>query len=726
MITIVIVLFFQIVIAEPIKFVLISIDYACWPGKMPNFKPCKPDDDENYNRLDFLKQRLKSLRVQMLITERYRDVTLNEKYKSITQDLFVYGRCLIVLSCLVLVTRDELLYHNTEALQILFMENHTDYIGLGTIVHLNQLLDFVESSLVSAFDFGSDEGGANYWIHSEGTKMLGVVRLRQLRLINEKFGWGKPEFSNVKYMPDWELPYRRLHYTDKYWRIYDPWLPISDSFDFTDAILMNFEHVGQFQNYPELKGYVTMLARSKQNSMKILDFLSEYHWLTFNTSAVFLDFTLYNVDANIFSVCTLRVEQTPFGSAIPDIDCDSVKLIEELEQLPYMDIIVLIIYIVVVLQFTQSFICTVWYEPSKMKSIWYKMDLIIIVLNILVMILIAVRATLVQGMLKRLEGANKLEYLNFRAPSRLHSLTTILIGFLICLMTLRVWKILQFSKVFQLFTQTFALAWKALAITMIMILIILMAFGIAFATINGNNSAHFIRLLTSIITALCFSFGFSSEIKPQEVFHGGEFFGMFMYASLGFVVSVLLINFFIITISEFFSTARAERDAKTKRRISFFEFLRVEYNDFISFFLKLSCFRKGYKRNNRTVAENIERIVEHRIAQDIERKAELRKKRSILSASTQKPPPPKDEETLQAEYRERIEHILAISSIMKTQIEILKHLLFSNKSMKKQKSSKNDDDNPYLDDDLNMDEDEESDDQTTEQKDNTKKDENEV
>ncbi|XP_060658846.1 LOW QUALITY PROTEIN: polycystin-2-like [Drosophila nasuta] len=696
LVSIVIVLLFQMIIAEPIKFILFAIDEATWPSKIPKYSPYEPEEDEKYNRLDFLKQRLPGLRVQMLINERYRDYTLNDEYKLIVEDLFLYGKYFLVLTLMVLVHRDELLYHNTKMMQRLFTDNHTDYMGLKNVYHLNQLFDFVQSSLVTAFDSDDEDTGVNYWVHSEPNKMLGVARLRQLRLIREQFGWNDPEFSNLKYMPNWELPYRRLHYADKYWRIYEPWLPIDDHSDLMDAILMNFDHVGYFQNYPELRGYVTVLARNKQNSMKILDFLSEYNWLNYNTSVVFLDFTLYNVDANMFSVCTLRVENTPFGSIIPKVDCDSVRLIEELEQLSFGSIIVLVIYIIVVLQFSYAFVRTVWYTPVKIKSFWNKMDLIIIVLNVLVIGLMLVRATIVHGLLKRLEGANKLEYLNFHAPARLHSLTTILIGFLICLTTLRLWRVLQFSKVFLLFTQTFALAWKAFAMTIAMIMITLVAFGIAFVIINGNNSVHFLRVITSITTTLCFACGFSTTINPKEVLYGGFYLGILLYAMMGFVVTILLMNVLITTIADYFQTARAVRDAQTKRRISFFEFLRVEYSGFFEFFLrKLPWWRKPYKRNNRTVAENIQRKLDRR---ELSAKSKLRRKREVISASRQKPPPPKDEETLQAEYRDRIEHVLAVSNMLNTQMEILKLMLIARNSTKKE-TTEQDKNNPFVDTD---------------------------
>ncbi|KAH8261369.1 hypothetical protein KR044_008079, partial [Drosophila immigrans] len=686
-ITIVIVLLFQALVAEPIKFVLMAIDEATFPPNMPKYSADEPDSDEKYNRLDFLQQRLKSLRVQVLINERYRDTDLNDEYKRIAQDLLLYGKYFLVLICIMQVNRDELLYHNTAMLEKLFNESHAGYMGLQSVLHLNQMFDFVESSLVTAFDYEEEDAGVNYWAFSEPTKMLGVVRLRQLRLTKEQFGWNDPEFSSLKYMPNWELPYRQLHYADKYWRVYEPWLPIDNHFSVLETILMNFNHIGNFQNYPELRGYVSILARSKQNSMKILDFLSEYKWLNYNTSAVFMDFTLYTVDANIFSVCTLRLENTPFGSTIPNVRCDSVKLIEEMEQKPYLGLLVLLIYVIVVVQFSHALILNLWYEPGKIKDFWNKMDLVIIALNVLVICVVILRAWLVNSMLKRLEGANKLEFLNFRGPTRLHSLTTILVGFLICLTTLRLWRVLQFSNVFRLFTETFALAWKALAITIAMIMIILVAFGIAFNTINGNNSSLFVRLVTSIMATLCFSFGFSSSINPQAVLFGGYYLGILLYALMGFVVSILLINVLITTIADYFGKAREMRNAKAERRCSFFEFLRVEHYSLFAFIRKVFRLQKRYKRKNRTVAQNIERKLNNR-----EKKL---RNRNVLFVSFDTASKPKDERTLQAEYRERIERVLAVSYLLNTQLSILNLMLIARKSKKKPPKPQDDND-PFI------------------------------
>lgn len=671
LITIFIVLFFQFVIVDPLKYLVLAIDMATWSYSIPDFRKQHMDgDDGHYNRQEFLKLRLKSLKFQSKITERHRNEKLIEQYKLITQDLFNYGKFMLLIFLILIFSRNELLYHNTVMVKKLLKENHTHYMGIEAIYDLNQLYDFVEQSLISSFDNVSPISGPHTWIHNDATKMVGVVRMRQLRLEDDLIGWGDPIYSRRSYMPGWTLPHRRLHYTDRYWRTYEPWLPIDNRLDWLDKLLMNFQHPGKFHYYPELKGYITLLGRSRENSMKILDYLEQNIWLNYNTSAVFLDFTLYNVDANMFSVISIRLERTPFGGVVSHVECDSVNLIEELEKKPFKVLIVLAIYVIMVLMLVQTFIMHIWHDPAKMYSFWYQVDLIIITLNVLVIILYTMRSYLTSVMLRRLEGANKLEFLDFRRPTRLHNLTMDVCGLLICLTTLRVWKLMQFSPVFQTFTKTLNLAWSALAATSIVIFIILMAFGIGFTAINGNNSVHFLRLFKTIISCLLFAFGFRTEIEPEEVFHGGKYLGMIMYASLGFIVAIFLINIFVTIINDYFNETRKTRTEMEKRQINYLQFLMVEYYGIYSWIAGL--FAKGYKHKNRTVSE----YVKWKLEQDDRKRMSIKNKHRNVLGSIEKPPIAKTEEILQAEYREKIEHILAISRIMKTQIQLLELMLF--------------------------------------------------
>ncbi|XP_068141443.1 polycystin-2-like protein 1, partial [Drosophila tropicalis] len=665
LITLVIVLIFQFIIGDPIKFVVFSIDEAFWPKTIVQPKP--DVNHKEYTRVDILRMELQRMRSNFLITEEFRNQNLNIKYKYIAQDLWIYGIYFVLLMCMVMVSTDETLYYNTHTIRRLIMENHTDYYGLKEIYHISQLFDFIESTLVSAFEPNTTSTGMTGWVHCNQTNLLGVVRLRQLRIVDEHYGWEPPQFSEMSYMPDWQLPYRRLFYTDKYWRIYEPFLPISASYDLIDMLLLNFNHIGFFNDYPELKGYIALLARTRQNSIKIMDYLTEYHWLNYNTCAVFMDFTLYNVDANVFSVCTLRVEQTPFGGLLQHVDVESVKMLDSVDQKSYWNLLVLLLYVVMVIIFSKSLVLRLWYDSGVLNSMWNKVDLVIFVLNVTVFTLIVVREWLVSSMLKKVEGASKMEFIDFRRPSRLHQLTTIMVGFLICITTLRLWRVLLFASVFKLFTRTLYLAWQAVFSTAMVIIVFLIGFCLAVVIINGNNSANFNRFVKSVVTCVCFSFGFSGHVNPSDMFMGGKWLGIVLYGILAFVIAVLLINVFVSLINDYFTTAKLLRDAKSDIRINFLQFLRVEYARFFNIFRNLPCFRKKYRSHNRTVTENINRKLAER-SKGVQKTSQVLLRQKQLNQI--------DEDKVNLQYRTRGEKLMKLRAIINKQIELLDVYIF--------------------------------------------------
>ncbi|KAH8235641.1 hypothetical protein KR032_004650, partial [Drosophila birchii] len=660
------VLLFQYLLGDPIKFAILSIDEALWPSRI--YIPPRIRKPDTINRVDFLKRRLASKRRNLVISSRYRNYELNEKYKLIAHDLLIYGPYYVCLLIMVLMSRDEFQYHNTRGIQSLFWNNHTDYYGLREVYFLNQLYDFIEATLVIAFNAQASYTLVPGWVHSEPTVMLGVIRLRQLRVLDRKIGWEEPEFSEMYYLPDWKLPYRRLHYAKKYWRTYEPWIPSADDFDHLDHVVMNFDHVGYLHSYPELFGYVSLLARSVPNNLKILDFLIENHWLTRNTSAVFIDFTLYNVDVNLFTVCTLRVEQTPFGPVLPHIDVDSFRLLEETDQRSYTSLAFILVYAVVLIQFAQMLILKMWYEPSLVKDVWNLLDILILVLNMIVIILVLAGEWLVNHMMTKLAGSSKMEFIDFRFPSRLYQLSVVMVGFLICTTTLRLWRVLQFSSVFKLFSRSLYMAKTGMVSTAMVILLFTMGYCFAVVTINGNNSDNFNRIIKGIVTCMCFAFGFSNQVKPSELFHGGEVLGIILYAILAFVVAVLLTNVFASLIHDFFVTAKAMRDAEPEYGINFFQFLRIEYASVFEFFHRLPCFRGRYVRRKRTVAENVKRKLD-----SMDANREMRRRKFWGDQILQEKQP---EEIENIKYRDRGERIIKVGKLLSDQLVLLEILLF--------------------------------------------------
>ncbi|EDW18966.1 polycystin-2 [Drosophila mojavensis] len=670
------VMIFLFVLCDPIKFLILAVDRAWWPRRRDSYSVDRTA--MIHTRLHYLKMRLKILRSQLVATDKHCNESLNLLYQSIANDLWLYGRYFFLLMCLVLVTWDQLLCYNTKHMESLFVRNNSHGWGLEKVYSFDDFYKFLESTLVEPFDPNFEESGSRWWIYGDHTIKLGGVRLRQLRVKKGyHMGWKDLKYEDRDYMSQWELPYQRLPYTNKYWKIFTPWLSIYPTLTSEEKFFLNFGNQGYAHDFSELYGYVTLLARTAKSSRLVIQYLKDNKWLTHSkTCAIFMDFTLFNMDANMFTVATLALEMTAYGTIEYAVHIESSKLLmlDEFDSL--LKILIVFLYILVFVQFGKSVIIMLWCEPKKLRSTWNKLDLVIILLNIALICLLITHQILLNNRLLSVENASVLVFLDFRIPVRVHIAIEVILGFLVCLTTLRLWRVLQFARVFQLIAATLYAAWKALASTAMLILIFLFAFGMAVGIINGNYTIGFASLTRSIISSVCFALGFKRQLNPADLLHGGVYLGLIFYVILAFFIVIVMMNLFITTLRDYFGHIRRKMEARfVFNQITFLQFLRAEYAPIFRYFLELPCFKRGYKRHNRTVHQNIEialqarskgykpKLVFHAQSED-----HLNQLRNIEK---------KEEQLKHDKYKERIERMHTIAALMQTQLELLSHLLFT-------------------------------------------------
>ncbi|XP_034655813.1 polycystin-2 [Drosophila subobscura] len=671
---------FQFLIFDPLRFLVLAIDAACWPKLQ---RPLVPDPKaKRHTRMDYLNLRLRSLRSQLMITSGHRNEELNLKYRTIVRELWVYGKLFLIHLFLNLAMLNRLLYYNGESITNLLKYNHTDSIGQSHVLFLHQVYPFIEHTLLNGFLSNDHHRKSAHWNHVNSTKLLGVIQMRLLRDSGEHYGLNEPKYTDKEYSEGWSLPHVREPYTNKYWSIYLPWLPMSKSHSFWERFFLSIRQHGYFATYPEMKGYAVTLRNTRDDSMKVLTYLYENNWLDNRTAAFFLDFTLYNVDANIFSVVTLRFENLPYGIIHSSMYVNSVSLTETMETLPWIGMICLFAYAIIWLELGMTVIVPLWFEPKRLRTFWVKVDLLILMLSMIVVTLMALREGVVSKLLAVLEMASTHDFIDFRIPARMTELTVILMGFLICLVTLRLWKVMQFASIFQIFTKTLSLAWQALFSTACVICIFMCAFGIATVCINGNNNDNFRTLLQGMATVMCFSFGFTSHVAPSDLFNGGIWLGILIYGIMAFTIAILLTNVFVSILNNYFTAAKAVRDRNRKDQITFWDFLSVEYADTINTVREAFGCERKYRRKNRTVAENIKRKMDLQAAAVIS--ARVKRGRSYRSARERKGAETEDEaeeneRKAQAQHIDRISRTYTIAAILQTQMEIAERRIFGDK-----------------------------------------------
>lgn len=77
-------------------------------------------------------------------------------------------------------------------------------------------------------------------------------------------------------------------------------------------------------------GYVVSLGRSYEKSRAILEELRSQNWLDQLTRAIFIDFSLYNANVNLFVSVTLSFEMTSMGSVIQDYQIKIFRLYDHI------------------------------------------------------------------------------------------------------------------------------------------------------------------------------------------------------------------------------------------------------------------------------------------------------------------------------------------------------------------------------------------------------------
>uniref|UniRef100_G1Q633 Uncharacterized protein n=1 Tax=Myotis lucifugus TaxID=59463 RepID=G1Q633_MYOLU len=73
-------------------------------------------------------------------------------------------------------------------------------------------------------------------------------------------------------------------------------------------------------------GYVLPLGTNRQSAARILQYLFDNTWLDSLTRAVFVEFTVYNANVNLFCIITLTLETSALGTFFTCTDLQSLRL----------------------------------------------------------------------------------------------------------------------------------------------------------------------------------------------------------------------------------------------------------------------------------------------------------------------------------------------------------------------------------------------------------------
>ncbi|XP_051507168.1 polycystic kidney disease 2-like 1 protein [Myxocyprinus asiaticus] len=170
----------------------------------------------------------------------------------------------------------------------------------------------------------------------------------------------------------------------------------------TEREIKGSNHWGLLSTYNGA-GYYQDLTKTKEESTAILTDLKDNLWLDRGTQALFIDFSAYNANINLFCVVKLVVEFPATGGAITSYQIRTVKLIRYVTTWDYFIIGCGIVFCVFILYcIVEEILELRILKLSHFSSVWNILDLVVILLAIVAIAFSAFRTLKVNELLGKL------------------------------------------------------------------------------------------------------------------------------------------------------------------------------------------------------------------------------------------------------------------------------------------------------------------------------------
>uniref|UniRef100_A0A670IRP6 Polycystin 1 like 2/pseudo n=1 Tax=Podarcis muralis TaxID=64176 RepID=A0A670IRP6_PODMU len=293
-------------------------------------------------------------------------------------------------------------------------------------------------------------------------------------------------------------------------------------------------------------GYVVHLGTDAHNASRILQYLFNNVWLDTFTRAVFVEFTVYNANVNLFCIVSLILP----GTFCLHITLQSVRLYPYTDGLHIFVIAAEVIYFLFVIYYMvgqgKLMRALKW---NYFRSKWNLLELAIISISWSAL-LVFVRRTILGLRDISYYQEHKDEFASFNQTATVDAVLGYLIAFLVLLATVKLWHLLRLNPKLNMITSTLRRAWGDISGFATVIIIMFLAYSIATNLIYGWKLNSYKTLFDSAETMVSLQLGI---FNYEEVLDYNPILGSFLIGSCIIFMTFVVLNLFISVILVAFS-----------------------------------------------------------------------------------------------------------------------------------------------------------------------------
>uniref|UniRef100_A0A8C6K2J0 Uncharacterized protein n=1 Tax=Melopsittacus undulatus TaxID=13146 RepID=A0A8C6K2J0_MELUD len=311
-------------------------------------------------------------------------------------------------------------------------------------------------------------------------------------------------------------------------------------------------------------GYVVHLGTDPKNASRILQYLFNNVWLDTFTRAVFVEFTVYNANVNLFCIVCLMFETNALGAFFTSAELQSVQLYPYTNSLHIFVVAAEVIYFLFIVYYmiiqgklmkTQG-----WrYYQSK----WNLLEMAIILISWSALS-VFVKRTILGTRDISYYHEHKEDCVSFNETARADAVLGYLIAFLVLLSTVKLWHLLRLNPKINMITSTLRRAWGDISGFITVIAIMFLAYSIATNLIFGWKLSSYKTLFNSAETMVSLQLGI---FNYEEVLDYNPILGSFLIGSCIIFMTFVVLNLFISVILVAFSDEQKHHQASEEEEI---------------------------------------------------------------------------------------------------------------------------------------------------------------
>ncbi|KAB0352703.1 hypothetical protein FD754_017560 [Muntiacus muntjak] len=460
-----------------------------------------------------------------------------QKALALIREILAYLGFLWMLLLVTYGQRDPCAYHFNRHLERSFTR------GFSTVLSFQQFFTWANTTLVS-----------NLYSHYPGfvtdgnAKLVGSAQIRQVR-VQDSSCLLAPQlqaFLDRCHAP-YSLDVEDLSDYGEGWSA----SVLNNSNDFSQA--WRYQSQSQRRGYPlwgkltvyRGGGYVVPLGTDCQSASRTLQYLFDNTWLDSLTRAVFVEFTVYNANVNLFCTVTLTLETSALGTFFAHAHLQSLRLYPFTDGWHPFVVAAEIVYFLFLLYYmvVQGKLLRKqkWcYFHSK----WNILELAIILASWSALAVFVKRAVLVERDLQRYRKHRE-EGISFSETAAADAALGYILAFLVLLSTVKLWHLLRLNPKMNMITSALRRAWGDISGFIVVIVIMLLAYSIASNLIFGWKLRSYKTLFDAAETMISLQLGI---FNYEEVLDYSPVLGSFLIGSCIVFMTFVVLNLFISVI----------------------------------------------------------------------------------------------------------------------------------------------------------------------------------